>query len=46
MYLKHGISPIKNITEVIEVPIFFADDALLYLNNNNDDLFFPEFKIQ
>lgn len=45
MYLKHGISPIKNINEVIEVPIFFADDALLYLNNNNDDLFFPEFKI-
>ena len=32
MYLKKDIEPIKNINDVIEVPIYFADDALLYLN--------------
>ena len=44
MYLKKGIEPIKNINNVIEVPIYFADDALLYLNFENDnDLPLPKF---
>ena len=44
MYLKKGIEPIKNINDVIEVPIYFADDALLYLNFDNDkDLQLPKF---
>ena len=43
MYLKKGIEPIKNINNVIEVPIYFADDALLYLNFENDkDLPLPK----
>lgn len=44
MYLKKDIEPIKNINDVIEVPIYFADDALLYLNYDNDkDLPLPKF---
>lgn len=39
MYLKQGIEPIKNINDVIEVPIYFADDALLYLNDYNKQEF-------
>jgi len=44
MYLNEGIKPIKNTNEVIEIPIYFADDALLYLNDNKLDLIIPDFK--
>ncbi len=44
MYLNEGIKPIKNTNEVIEIPIYFADDALLYLNDNKSDLIIPDFK--
>ena len=38
MYLCDYIQPIRNINGIVEIPIFFADDALLYLNNNQNNL--------
>ena len=44
MYMQKDIKPIKNINDVVEIPIYFADDALLYLNDDKFDLTIPEFK--
>ena len=43
MYLHRGIKPIKNINDVIEIPIYFADDALLFLNDDKKNFNFPNF---
>ena len=34
MYMQKDIKPIKNINDVVEIPIYFSDYALLYFNDN------------